>query len=225
MILLLAILFVILPYRSLCIIQCPEGTTKFGAYPDTNIDDPGYYYDCSRTEYAILKKCNQGEYFDIEKSKCLKDFPISSRVVGGNDADGANNPPETQGDITELTLISAEEKEQFLKRRGLDSKMKLPVLGRAIQLGAMVYEQEDRIAYDENLWTDKSIETNKTVLEAQSSTFRIRLIHDALDRLNLFNIEASLKISMMSGKLTAAGSAKFLTERKKTEKLEILALK
>ena len=218
MILVLAILFVILPSRSLCIIQCPEGTTKFGAYPDTNIDDPGYYYDCSRTEYAILKKCNKGEYFDIEKSKCLKDFPISSRVVGGNDAEGANNPAGTQGDVTELTLISAEEKEQFLKRRGMDSKMKQPVLGRAIQLGAMVYEQEDRIAYDENLWTDKSIETNKTVLEAQSSTFRIRLIHDALDRLNLFNIEASFKISLLEGKLVLKGAGKFLTERKKTEK-------
>ena len=197
MILVLAILFVILPSRSLCIIQCPEGTTKFGAYPDTNIDDPGYYYDCSRTEYAILKKCNKGDYFDIEKSKCLKDFPDSSRVVDGKDSEGANNPSKPQGDITSSTLITAEEKEQFLKRRGTDEKMNQPALGRAIKLGAMVYEQDDRIAYDENLWTDKSIEQNKTVLEAKSSNFRIRLINDALDRLDLFNIEAQLRVSLL----------------------------
>ena len=36
--------------------------------------------------------------------------------------------------------------------------------------------------------------------------------------LNLFNIEASFKISLLEGKLVLKGAGKFLTERKKTEK-------
>ena len=55
------------------ILRCPSGIRTFGAYPDpnNNIIDPSFYYDCSKTKFATLKRCKNGEFYDIVTSSCI----------------------------------------------------------------------------------------------------------------------------------------------------------
>ena len=218
------------------ILRCPTGIRTFGAYPDpnNNIIDPSFYYDCSKTKFATLKRCKNGEFYDIVTSSCIhikkKSKPKNVQLFRKIDDDEQPKADRTLGkkdDKTEVKpkpkkkfvpYISDKEMKDFLKTRGSAAKMKQPTLGRAIKLGAMYYAQDDRIAYDENLWKDSTLAAQKTIQNSSSSSFKIQRSQDILDRLNLFNMDMSLSLTLMSGALTMKGSAGYLSEQKKTEK-------
>ena len=218
------------------ILRCPSGIRTFGAYPDPNnkIIDPSFYYDCSKTKFATLKRCKNGEFYDIVTSSCIhikkKSKPKNDqlfRKIGTDEQPKAERVSGKKEDMTEVKqkpkkefvpFISDKEMKDFLKTRGSTAKLKQPTLGRAIKLGAMYYAQDDRIAYDENLWKDSTLEAQKSIQNSSSSSFKIQRSQDILDRLNLFNVDMSLSLTLMGGKLSMKGSAGYLSEQKKTEK-------
>ena len=81
MLILLILVMILSPASS--VMQCPGGIRKYSAYPD-DVEDPSYYYDCTKTSIAVLKKCKAGEYYDKEKSRCSifpKQFRTASRTL------------------------------------------------------------------------------------------------------------------------------------------------
>ena len=128
-------------YPSLSIMQCPGGVRTFSAYPDDGIDDPAYYYDCTKTKFALLKKCKPGQFYDGPSSKCMHlpkyfkrgrdydevDAPPPADAVG--EPDGNENVLPPAQNINSLTEVTAEDITAFLKHRGKDKKRKQPALG------------------------------------------------------------------------------------------------
>ena len=201
------------------VMKCPKGIRSYGAYPD-DVNDPSYYYDCSKTRIAVLKKCKPGQFYDMEKSNCAmfpERFRSSSRSIGkssfrksgsssrqGAAKAGGKAGPGAPNYLS--TDITPAEMKAFMQTRMISEQLKVPALGRPIRLGAMVYGDEDRIAYDENLWKESTLTKNATIMENPSSSFKIRETNNILDKYNLFNIEGTLKLEMMSGKLQVSFS-------------------
>ena len=197
---------------SLSLVKCPKGIRSYSVYPD-EVNDPSYYYDCSKTRIAVLKRCKVGEFYDQEKSKCSV-FPgwaqsrsiskksgagLSSRQGQGNanTANQGNNKSKPPS----LAAITPAEMNKFLTTRAISEQLKVPALGRPIRLGAMYYGDDDRIAYDENLWKDSTLKNNASVAETASSSFKISETNDILQKMNLFNIEGRIKLSLLNDKI------------------------
>ena len=197
---------------SLSLVKCPKGIRSYSVYPD-EVNDPSYYYDCSKTRIAVLKRCKVGEFYDQEKSKCSV-FPgwaqsrsiskksgagLSSRQGQGNanTANQGNNKSKPPS----LAAITPAEMNKFLTTRAISEQLKVPALGRPIRLGAMYYGDDDRIAYDENLWKDSTLKNNASVAETASSSFKIAESNDILQKMNLFNIEGRIKLSLLNDKI------------------------
>ena len=62
-------LIVINIYRLHCKIECISGIKRFSAYPSV-VNDPSFYYDCSNTKFAVLKRCRDVAVYDSELESC-----------------------------------------------------------------------------------------------------------------------------------------------------------
>ena len=82
--------------------------------------------------------------------------------------------------------------------------------------GSLYYGTEDRVAPDEILWNQKSLENARNFLfETQES--EAYMTEDVLNRLNNFNIDAKLALSFLGGLVEIGGSAKYLDDREETK--------
>lgn len=202
---------------SLSLVKCPKGIRSYSVYPD-EVNDPSYYYDCSKTRIAVLKRCKVGEFYDQEKSKC-SEFPgwAQSRSISKKSGAGlSSRQGQAQGNVNtanqgnkkpkapSLAAITPAEMNKFLTTRAISEHLKVPALGRPIRLGAMYYGDEDRIAYDENLWKDSTLKNNASVAETASSSFKISETNDILQKMNLFNIEGTVKLSLSGGMISVS---------------------
>ena len=193
-----------------CAMKCPQGITRFSAYPEVNIKDAGYYYDCSRTAFAVLKRCRSGAFYDSELETCRmfkKGNLVSNRSFKIRSKGQKRCKRNTDNDMKE-----------YLSKKGVKTHAKQPALGRPVKLGALYYGKEERIAFDENLWKDRTIKNNSTFINVTSSRAKIRVTQDVLDRLDLFGIKAEILLGLMRGKLEIGGSAEFLRNGRKTTK-------
>ena len=200
---------------SLSLVKCPKGIRSYSVYPD-EVNDPSYYYDCSKTRIAVLKRCKVGEFYDREKSKCSV-FPgwaqgrsisrKSGTGLGSRQGQGnvnAANQGNNKAKPPSLAAITPAEMNKFLTTRAISEHLRVPALGRPIRLGAMYYGDEDRIAYDENLWKDSTLKNNASVAETASSNFKIQETNDILQKMNLFNIEGGVKLSLADGMISVS---------------------
>ena len=204
----LLMIIITLSNQASSLMKCPQGIRSYGAYPD-EVDDPSYYYDCSKTRIAVLKRCKSGEFYDQQKSKCII-FPreLRSRSFGGSSfrkegpAPAKKVPKSDYADPSLNPEITRADMEQFLKTRKISEQLRVPALGRPVRLGAMFYGDEERIAYDENLWRDSTLKANMSVDENPSSSFKIKQTNDVLMKMTLFNVEGELSLSIASGKIS-----------------------
>ena len=212
-------LFIVLIWinQSLCLVKCPQGIRSYSVYPD-EVNDPSYYYDCSKTRIAVLKRCKEGEFYDQEKSKCSA-FPgwaqgrsisrksgagLSSRQEQGQGNANTANQGNNKAKPPSLAAITPAEMNKFLTTRAISEQLKVPALGRPIRLGAMYYGDDDRIAYDENLWKDSTLKNNASVAATASSSFKIMETNDILQKYNLFNIEGRVMLSLAGGMISVS---------------------
>jgi len=189
-----------LPFGVICIVvqllalseafmRCPTHVKQFGAYPYRNITGRSYYYQCNGNQQADLKKCEEGEEYDPESEQCVSSVrPERIKRNAGSNHNPGNNL------------------KQFIRQ---------PTLGRAVTLGALFYGVEDRVQLDENLWAPKSLQ-NAKIYKTEHSDFKVATADNTIDRANVLNIGGSLTLSFMGGLLDVHGSAKYLTDRKKS---------
>lgn len=179
------------------VIRCPKGIRRFGAYPDTNISDPAYFYDCSRTSYAVLTRCDSNEIYDTETESCIF---YNSMSMNNNGQRFRRSPTNKWvGGLKETQLE--------------------PTVGRHVKLGSLYLGTNEEIQFDENLWSDANIEENATKIEAKSSKTNIKITQTRNDRINMFGVSLKLSVSVLFGLVPAFDkSASYLHERKKKAK-------
>ena len=204
----IVISFFAFDFSTSSMIRCPGGIPRFGAYPGDTIDDPAFFYDCTRTKYAVLKRCLLGAFFDTEHGKCrtLDTNYLSSEIFRNKSSSIRRSKRDIDQDMKEHIVKS-----------GIKEESK-PSLGEPIKLGALYYGAEDRIQFDENLWRDETIKKKATITDIQKSKFKIRSTMDILERLSLFALSASIRADFLNGKFVIGGSVKFLNEGRKSVK-------
>ena len=208
MILGVVISFLAFDFSTSIMIRCPGGIHRFGAYPGDTIDDPAFFYDCTRTKYAVLKRCLLGAFFDTEHGKCrtLDTNHLSNEIFRNKSSPFRRSKRDVDQDMKEHIVKSGIKEES------------IPNLGQPIKLGALYYGAEDRMAFDENLWRDETIKKKGTITDIQKSKFKIRSTTDILERLNLFALSAKIKADFLNGKFVIGGSVEFLAEVRKSVK-------
>ena len=96
-----------------------------------------------------------------------------------------------------------------------------------MSLGNIYYGQDDHIATDQNMWNSESLEKRNNI-EKKISHNDVRMTQTVLDRMNHFDIDASLKLSFLGGLgmtrclfifnlfllVSTSGSAHYLDDRR-----------
>ena len=159
------------------LIHCPTGSTRFAAYPKSN-EDHTYFYDCSTTSYALLKKCKPYQIFDITKQDCKFTPAISKKLRS------VRNKRQDTGDGEGNSLVDDMELE--------------PALGREIQLGSLYYGMEDRIDKSANLWKTETIKKNATIIKKPSSRTNFAITQTIKERVNLFSVNLRAKLLLIT---------------------------
>ena len=203
-------------HRFNCKIECINGIKRFSAYP-SDVEDPSFYYDCSNTKYAVLKRCRDAAVYDSALESCRlatnpnsisrRSYRIRSTKVNKRQKRNVKNAME-----------------KYLARKGVGEQENQPVLGRPIKLGALYYGAEERISFDENLWNDKSLKNNATRINVTSSSTKLAFLNKLKDRLNLFSIKAEVEIGMLKDKMKLGGSLEFLRSGRVSEETINVAL-
>ena len=81
--------------------------------------------------------------------------------------------------------------------------------------GNIYYGSKDFVAQDENLWSQETLRNKKQTAKQFSSEHKVAITQTTLDRTNLLDIDASLKLSFMGGLVSIGGSAQYLDNRVK----------
>ena len=129
MILGVLISFLTFGFSTSIMIRCPGGINRFGAYPGDTIDDPAFFYDCTRTKYAVLKRCLLGAFFDTEHGKCrtLDTNHLSNEIFRNKSSPFRRSKRDVDQDMKEHIVKSGIREES------------IPNLGQPIKLGALYY--------------------------------------------------------------------------------------
>ena len=133
--------------------ECITGIKSFGAYPSEVVDDPSFYYDCSGTRFAVLKRCRDDAVYGPQMQSC--------RLLNNPNAVSHRRYRIRSTRTKKRNKRNVQEAmKKYLARKGVSEHAKQPVLGRPIKLGALYYGKEDRIAFDQNLWNDNTLRKN-----------------------------------------------------------------
>ena len=80
--------------------------------------------------------------------------------------------------------------------------------------GNLYYGDKDLVKSDENLWSSAVLNEMSRKKSVESSDVRIAITQSTLDRTNMLDIDASLKMSFMGGLVKITGSANYLDNRR-----------
>jgi hypothetical protein len=86
-----------------------------------------------------------------------------------------------------------------------------------VRLGTLYDGASDSLMTPLNLWNDSTIQDNKIRRDTMTSKHTYSTTETLLDRMNLLDIEASLKLSFMGGLIPVSGSAKYLHDEQLTD--------
>ena len=188
------LIIVVVPIYSL--IPCPKGIKQFAAYPDKDVSDPSYFYDCSSTtsNFAELKRCPSNEIFDSKTEICSPRQEGNKHHVFGK---RLKRSEQVQDDVS-----------------GLEESKREPTLGRAIQLGSLYYGKDDRISINENLWGASSLKKNAVILKTPSSKTKLAITQTTKERVKLFGMGLNLRVTALFGIVIVNGNAKYLSEKR-----------
>ncbi|XP_034052671.1 stonustoxin subunit beta-like [Gymnodraco acuticeps] len=93
--------------------------------------------------------------------------------------------------------------------------MNVAALGRPFTLGMLYDARKDELVPGLKLWDDKVLQASVTESSKHSSHFEVSGSDTTESKSTLMDIEASLKLSFMSGLIEVGGSAKYLNDEKK----------
>ncbi|XP_029383272.1 neoverrucotoxin subunit beta-like [Echeneis naucrates] len=97
-------------------------------------------------------------------------------------------------------------------------QMLVAALGRPFSLGILYDAHKDQLIPGVTLWNKETIDKNTEELPQQSSQYQITASDSLESKASLLDIEASLKASFMGGLVEVGGSAKYLNDRKSSNK-------
>ncbi|KAL3042133.1 hypothetical protein OYC64_020143 [Pagothenia borchgrevinki] len=93
--------------------------------------------------------------------------------------------------------------------------MTVAALGRPFTLGMLYDARSDKLVPGLRLWNDKTLKEKTSETPQHSSSFEISASDTTESKSTLLDIEASLKVSFLSGLIEVEGSAKYLNDEKK----------
>ena len=205
---LLIFLWVIVP-SSTTKIKCPRNIKTFAAFPLNEHNKRKFYYDCDGQEEAILKSCKNAEVYRPELEECgiFEDQWMTNNdhkhhsLKRHNHKHGHNRRNRHKRQASQQPPI----KPKIIQKR----------LGRNVRLGALYYGQNDFVNVNENIWDLQSLnDTYKTSTKFKRGWATIS--QNTLERLNNFDVDASLKASFLGGLVQVSGSARYLSKKRKS---------
>ena len=98
-----------------------------------------------------------------------------------------------------------------------------PALGRLVQLGAVYYAADERLAFDETLWKIATIRTNSTKENITSSTSKIKVLRSKLEKFEYFDVNAEITLSVLAGLIEISGGAGYLRDEKGSSEKSTIA--
>ncbi|XP_073346171.1 neoverrucotoxin subunit beta-like [Pagrus major] len=93
--------------------------------------------------------------------------------------------------------------------------MNVAALGRPFTLGMLYDARKDELIPGLTLWDQKTLKEKTSETSQQTSNFEVSASDSIESKSSLLDIEASLKVSFMSGLVEVGGSAKYLNDMKK----------
>ncbi|XP_034005507.1 stonustoxin subunit beta-like [Trematomus bernacchii] len=93
--------------------------------------------------------------------------------------------------------------------------MKVAALGRPFTLGMLYDARKDELVPGPRLWNDKTLAEKTSETPQHSSSFAMSASDSTESKSTMMDIEASLKLSFLSGLIEVEGSAKYLKDEKK----------
>uniref|UniRef100_A0A667XUY1 Neoverrucotoxin subunit alpha-like n=1 Tax=Myripristis murdjan TaxID=586833 RepID=A0A667XUY1_9TELE len=90
-------------------------------------------------------------------------------------------------------------------------------LGRPFTLGMLYDSRQDKLIPGFTLWDSTTLKENTVVSPQHSSAFEVTASDSIEDKAELLNVETSLKASFLGGLVEVGGSAKYLTDTKKSQ--------
>ena len=196
---------------------CPRNIKRYRAFPYSNPESRDFFYLCQSGKPPKLTKCKAGETYESGSETCQSkesdhmNYEKGSRVkrqfIGDGDMElsGDGDAAQWNGD-------------------GDAVQINQPTLGRNVRLGALYYGATDQIRIEQHLWNETTLKKSYKS-NSPSSDYEVQVSEKALDRLNNFNIKASLGLSFMGGLINVEGSAKYLSDRRKSTKASSISLK
>ncbi|XP_030256782.1 neoverrucotoxin subunit beta-like [Sparus aurata] len=93
--------------------------------------------------------------------------------------------------------------------------MDIAALGRPFTLGMLYDARKDKLIPGLTLWDQNTLKQKTIETSQQTSNFEVSASDSIESKSSLMDIEASLKVSFMSGLIEVGGSAKYLNDTKK----------
>ncbi len=93
-----------------------------------------------------------------------------------------------------------------------DYREDVPVVNQngLVALGALYDARTDTILTGVTLWNPETIDQNKFVVHGEHSRTEFHASNHLLDRMDLIDLDAALKLSFMAGLVDVSGSAQYL---------------
>uniref|UniRef100_A0AAY5ES25 Fibronectin type-III domain-containing protein n=1 Tax=Electrophorus electricus TaxID=8005 RepID=A0AAY5ES25_ELEEL len=101
----------------------------------------------------------------------------------------------------------------------------VPCLGRPFQLGMLYDMRRDCLIPGLTLWDNNKLQKHKNVIPKHFTQMEVSTSDSLEDKAASMNISGSLKLSVLSGKVNVAGSAKYFNDNKKSTKQSRITLK
>ncbi len=80
-----------------------------------------------------------------------------------------------------------------------------------VTLGALYDSRTDTVLTGVSLWNPETIDENKYVVHGEHSKTEFHASNYLLDRMDLIDLDAALKLSFMAGLVEVSGSAEYLS--------------
>ena len=115
--------------------------------------------------------------------------------------------------------------EDYLSMVKCTDTLEKPCLGRPFQLGMLYDCRTDSLIPGLTLWGSEVLSTATFKAPLETSDFEV-IAEDTLSKkMSCFGVDASLKLSLLSGMVHVGGAAKFLNDRKSPKKNARISLK
>ena len=99
----------------------------------------------------------------------------------------------------------------------MSSPLKIPCLGRSLNLGMLYDAHSESIIPGKSLWDASILKSASMTTQQPSSTFEIIAEDTIQKKSSSLAVEADLKLSLMGGMVEVSGAAKFLDDKKSSE--------